>query len=798
MAIKNKTNLKENKKAFAFTMLAFFLIFLIFTIGSLILFSGSYANENLFKESRILNVNDEMKYFRDVYIKNAISYSSYKVLESLLNYSGTNYTFSQDYKEFNRLFSEGLLSGSFNSIDRLELSDKNLDYFLREYQDGFSRNYRGTLDFKIILVGIYDFDQYYVSVQVNADYNITTNDNISFWDFNDNFIVSVPVSGLYDPEFLLSDSKFVPITPAENTFGHASKWSHITLNETILNMYASIHEEPYYKYTIGKSFLNRFLNFSVGAMKNVIGFWNFDYDLDERGVYDRSRINLLGEHFGNSILVLNFNDMSNLTNDLSAYNTLAQTYGNPSWVNDSCISMGCLKLDGVDDYINISDNLNLSKDISVSIWAKSNATSCDNINTQVLMADDALGRNGLRISQSSCELLSLKGNSPHNAIQVNLTDYNISHSEWNHYIVVSSDEGLFLYVNGILVGRNTNNFTKLAYANVGGFWLEVGHARGNSGWYFDGLVDEFSLYSKVLSSSEIADLYEKKRALLIDYKDSLYGSGIEFDGIDDYVEIDLDSSLDNFSRSDLSFSIWIKPYNTIGNILTYEGEFALAISPNKIIIGDNNGNETRISFDFKPNEYINIVVIYNPLPNKFTLYANSEFINSKEGIWNLEEDGGIFTIGSGEYPNNGITGAYFNGIIDEIKIYNRTLTKEEIDMLYFNFDSAGKACCNYMIPINPHLLGYNTSLYNGTIPYSSKLFYDTYSRGIPINVSLFNSDGFTSQREDENFHNFRIDDCMAEGYNAFSDDYDPYYLFYLNYTGKDSGNCTYLIEQGIY
>ncbi len=794
MALKNKTNIKENKKAFAFTMLAFFLIFLIFTIGSLILFSGSYANENLFKESRILSINSEIQYFKDVYIKNAISYSSYGVLESLLNYSRTNYTFSQDYKEFNRLFSEGLLNGSFDSIDRPELSDKNLGYLFREYQETFSRNYRGDLDFKVNLVGIYDLSPYYISVQINADYNITTYDKISFWDFNDDFVVSVPVSGLYDPEFLLSDSKEVPITPAENTFGHASAWSHVTLNETILNMYASIHEEPFYKYTIGKSFLNRFLNFSVGAMKDVIGFWNFDYDLVERGVYDRSRVNLLGEHFGNSILVLNFNDMSDLTNDLSAYNTLAQTHGNPSWVNDSCISMGCLKLDGIDDYINISDNLNLSKDISISIWAKSNATSCDNINTQVLMADDASGRNGLRISQSSCELLSLKGNSSYDAIKVNLTDYNISHSDWNHYVVVSSDNGLFLYLNGIFVSRNTNNFTKLAYTNAGGSWLEVGHARGNSGWYFDGLIDEFSLYSKALSNSEIADLYEEKRALLIDYKDSLYGSGIEFDGINDYINI----SLDDFTGDDFSFSIWIKPYNNIGNIMTFDSEFALSINSSEILVSDNKGNETHAPYNFELGEYLNIIGIYSSLSNKISLYINSEFIKSSDGSWNPDGDGGIFTVGSGKYPNNGITGAYFNGIIDEIKIYNRSLTKAEIDILYSNFDSAGKACCNYIIPINPHLLGYNTTLYNGTIPYSSKLFYDIHRRGIPINVSLFNSIGFTSQREDENFYNFRIDDCMAEGYNAFSDDYDPYYLFYLNYTGKDSGNCTYLIEQGIY
>ena len=83
----------HSKKAFAFTFLAFFLSIIIFAIAFMSVFEGDYAKDNVYKDSRITFVNAEIRYFKKTYLPNAISFSLYNTLDSLMNYTinGGNY-----------------------------------------------------------------------------------------------------------------------------------------------------------------------------------------------------------------------------------------------------------------------------------------------------------------------------------------------------------------------------------------------------------------------------------------------------------------------------------------------------------------------------------------------------------------------------------------------------------------------------------------------------------------------------------------------------------------------------------
>lgn len=75
-------------------------------------------------------------------------------------------------------------------------------------------------------------------------------------------------------------------------------------------------------------------------------------------------------------------------------------------------------------------------------------------------------------------------------------DYEIPINEWLHVTYVNDGESMLLYIDGELVGKNTERLIPLPYTTIG--------ANGNSG-YFQGMIDYVALYNRVLSADEIYD-----------------------------------------------------------------------------------------------------------------------------------------------------------------------------------------------------------------------------------------------------------------------------------------------------
>jgi len=169
-------------------------------------------------------------------------------------------------------------------------------------------------------------------------------------------------------------------------------------------------------------------------------------------------------------------------------------------------------------------------------------------------------------------------------------------------------------------------------------------------------------------------------------KQGRYGPALQLDGVDDYVDCGNDASLkltkvvtmefwaNPSSYSDftlgccLGFGIqkgysfwqwanngvpqsWFVELNRIGNIRRY-----LQMGLNQIPL----------------NTYTHIVTIFDAENGKITVYRNGAFFQKKNVL-----------TGDIVYSGNFLVGDKFKGIFDEVRVYNRALSAEEIKNLYF-------------------------------------------------------------------------------------------------------------------
>jgi hypothetical protein len=168
--------------------------------------------------------------------------------------------------------------------------------------------------------------------------------------------------------------------------------------------------------------------------------------------------------------------------------------------------------------------------------------------------------------------------------------------------------------------------------------------------------------------------------------DGKYGKAIKFDGVDDYVQVP-DSSTLNLGTGDFTIIAWIKAsFNqsvTYPQILskrsgTTDGFLFGLWSDGKLymqIAGTNYATATGPDLRDNTWHYVavvrngSIVTYYIDGTNKGSFTSTSN-MNSTHSLW----------IGLDEPA---ISNTAFNGTIDEVRIYNRALTTQEIQTLYY-------------------------------------------------------------------------------------------------------------------
>lgn len=170
------------------------------------------------------------------------------------------------------------------------------------------------------------------------------------------------------------------------------------------------------------------------------------------------------------------------------------------------------------------------------------------------------------------------------------------------------------------------------------------------------------------------------------------GNGLSFDGANDYV--DLDSSKLELSNN-FTIAAWIHPrgdeFGVIFSLRSiYAGSgFRLAVRPNNdlLIQGQTTSglHSTHFALEqIQDNAWNHVVVVYDK--SVFAVYLNGVRVDPGHGAsgnWGgdfVMNPDGVTRIGA-ETDNSGV-GFFFDGLIDDTRVYDRTLSATEVLSLY--------------------------------------------------------------------------------------------------------------------
>jgi hypothetical protein len=234
----------------------------------------------------------------------------------------------------------------------------------------------------------------------------------------------------------------------------------------------------------------------------------------------------------------------------------------------------------------------------------------------------------------------------------------------------------------------------------------LGRSNWNGDPYLNGSIDDFRMYNRVLSTSEINSLFN------LTYTDPLKNSDdklivsfpmynpnniipYNFLKFDPTIKNYLNISSFNLVQSSLSFSFWFKTNSIITPLFEISDDdqtINVRISNNKLMVQHYiaNKSDTYIQADqnnVNDNTWKHFVWIIDPNDN-WIFYLNGKKTKSNINYQNIPstfKKNQIGLINSLINPSNK-SNYYYTGCISEFRILNRSLTDGEVNSLYINGD----------------------------------------------------------------------------------------------------------------
>ncbi len=402
-----------------------------------------------------------------------------------------------------------------------------------------------------------------------------------------------------------------------------------------------------------------------------------------------------------------------------------------------------LSFDGVNDYVTIPDAAVLRKgsgSLSLSLWAnpknqnqsmsfltkRQSGGSYEQYGVGVCGTDSHNWPSGKRICFTFIESVSSIERSGY-------TNIDVADGHWHHIVVVadSVSDAIRVYVDGVNVSV-TMDFSSGAWPVIDNTDpLEIGRNL-----YYDSSLDEVRVYNRAISATEVWNLYQMGGGARVNsansQSDSLerglsgywklddasgttatdastngnngtltngptwttgqIGGAVSFDGVDDYI---IESGTTQYKfTSHFSFGGWFKSTGDEDNRVVAGFDSGSADRYNLVI--DNAGAEglgcnvrltgglitASLGVTVATNSWYHLYCVYDDSLKVVTLYVNgAKLAISSVGSGSITDGGsGLqkFAIGR----SNGSTYTWWAGIIDEVRMYSRALSPEEVAKLY--------------------------------------------------------------------------------------------------------------------
>ncbi|MFH1614652.1 MAG: LamG-like jellyroll fold domain-containing protein [Planctomycetota bacterium] len=390
-----------------------------------------------------------------------------------------------------------------------------------------------------------------------------------------------------------------------------------------------------------------------------------------------------------------------------------------TWTNG--INGGALSFDGKNNFVMIpdSDVFDFGKgDFSILAWFKATsakdqfivrfngATKC--VETYI----NSKSYVGSYIATNTKEIRLLYNNKKYNGDQ------------WHHMAITmenGKENGYKLFIDGTMVGSLSCSEFFSDWSN-----LTIG-ANPEGSWnkhFFNGMIDEVQIYNRALSAKKIQKLYQSQVNIkpsapsgLIAYwkfeegngniahdsagnnNGQIYGAtwttgkigrALSFDGKDSYVMIP-DSDVFDFGMGDLSISLWFKTSNSKDQfMINFHTKRAICLEmymDSAYCLGTYiDAGSDMIRLPFK-GQKINdekwhhaAITLINGTTNGYKLFLDGIMVGSLTCSARLS-DWTQLVIG-GNPISADWNKKFFNGLIDDVQIYNRALSAQEVQQLY--------------------------------------------------------------------------------------------------------------------
>jgi len=403
-----------------------------------------------------------------------------------------------------------------------------------------------------------------------------------------------------------------------------------------------------------------------------------------------------------------------IARDASGNNNHGTLANGPKWTQGK--NGSALQFDGKDDYVNCgnSSSLDITDEITVEAWVKPDmAKNADIVSRYSYSGPTNNGGYILRLWNDG-KFYFVTLNDSQGGISANA-----NMKKWNHVVATyDADVGtnnMKLYVNGLLANQTTRaNAIKSITQN-----LKIGAFS----YYYDGMVDSVKIYNRALSEAEVRYHYnhggpvahwdmDEGSGLTINDKsgngndgtisgatwtEGKYGSALSFDGVNDVVNAGNGASL-NITK-EITVGLWIKRNNldTVVNrgIIAKDGVGGYVLSLNygtadhKITYVSPNVGTAKTVSTIDDTEWHYVACTVNESENALKLYIDGKLDASYAKIGTLAANATSLLIGR--------RSDYFNGLIDDVRIYDYARTEEEIRLDYnagmaTHLGPSGKTC----------------------------------------------------------------------------------------------------------
>lgn len=308
----------------------------------------------------------------------------------------------------------------------------------------------------------------------------------------------------------------------------------------------------------------------------------------------------------------------------------------------------------------------------------------------------------------------------------------VADGTWHHIAVTQNSSGVFqgVYVDGRLdTASNTGNSLGAMGVNKTNIGATLYQAFPQGVNFVNGQIDEVRVYNRILSEAEIRKLYQSGNviskpptnlglagywkfdegsgsaifdssgrnnhgttsgAFAATFIDGKRGKALSFDGTNDYVSVPRNSILNSTIDGSHTVSMWIRNsqvttvdrlfgmpdatsgthavllnYTSVGKVSYYEGSGADVNSLLSTTADLNNGKWRHLVFQLDGTTmriYVDGVLDSSRTMVAATLSDENLYIGRTRGIDASDQ--------------------YFNGLIDDVRIYNRALSAQEIRTLY--------------------------------------------------------------------------------------------------------------------